>query len=175
MSITYTPEITFPLYQAVEYDEVVSEITSFLVSLAPEEVSAEATHNGYEPFYFGGLYPAISAFEQGSEEFPKQVDASLQPGIIDVGLRFYLLSMTADEDASPRAGAQREARRLHSVWRANLYNRLSENSTMEGRVHSVQIAATESADINRLGYAMAVDFDTNNYLWVHHSDVRIYL
>lgn len=175
MTLTYSPGITFPLHQAAEYDEVVSEITSFLVSLAPEEVSGEATHDGYEPFYFGNLYPAVAAFEQGSEESPKQVDSSIQPGVIDIGLRFYLLSITADEDASPRAGAQREARRLHAHWRRNLYDRLSENSTMQGRVHSVQVAGTESADLNRLGYAMAVDMDTGNYLWVHHSDVRVYL
>ena len=125
--------------------------------------------------YFGGLYPAVAAFEQGSEELPKEVESSPQPGVIDIGLRFYLLSITADEDSSPRAGAQREARRLHSLWRQNLYDTLSENTTMQGRVHAVEIAGTESADLNRLGYAMAVDMDTGNYLWVHHTDVRIRL
>jgi hypothetical protein len=180
MSTTYTPAIDFPLYQAREYDEVVSEIASFFVSLAPEEVSSEATHSGYEPFYFGGLYPAVAAFEQGYEEFPKQVERSIQPGVIDIGVRFYLLSITTDEfgndDASPRAGAQRDARRLHAAWRRRLYDRMEENSTMQGRVHAIQITGAESADMNRLGYAMAVDFDNpNNYLWVHHSDVRVYL
>lgn len=175
MSVTYTPRIDFPLGFANEYDEVVDEITSFLVSLAPNEVTAEATHDGYEPVYFGGNYPAIAAFEQGSEETPKQLESSPMPGMIDLGVRFYLLSVTADNDASPRAGAQREARRLHALWRKALMDRESDNTTMGGRVHSVSLMGSESADLNRLGYAMSVDLDTGNFLWVHHTDVRVYL
>lgn len=175
MSVTYTPQIAFPLGHAIEYDEVVQEITAFLVSLAPDDVSPDATHDGYEPFYFGGNYPAVAAFEQGSEELPKQLDASPQPGAIDFGVRFYFLSITAENDFSPRAGAQREARRHHAHFRRRLYDITQENTNMQGRVHAVQIQGTESADLNRLGYAMAVDQDTGNYLWVHHTDIRVYL
>jgi hypothetical protein len=175
VSVTYTSRIDFMLGLAQEYDEVVDEITSLLVSLAPDEVTPEATHDGYEPVYFGGLYPAIAAFEQGSEEDPKQLESSPLPGMIDIGVRFYLLSITADNDASPRAAAQKEARRLHAAWRKALRNPDAENTTMQGRVHYVSIQGTESADLNRLGYAMAVDQDTGNYLWVHHTDVRVYL
>lgn len=174
MSVLYTPRIDFPLGLATEYDEVVEEITSFLVSLAPDEVEQDAVHDGYEPFYFGGLYPAVAAFEQGAEEFPKQMENSPMPGAIDIGVRFYLLSVTAENDASPRANAQKEARRLHALFRKNLYDKSQENLTMQGRVHAVQIMGQESADLNRLGYAMSVDMDTGNYLWVHHTDVRVY-
>src|SRR5215208_187583 len=144
MAIPYLPQIDFILAHAVECDEVVDEICRFAVSLAPEEVSADATHTGYEPMYFGGLYPAVAAFEQGSEEFPKQVEGSPQPGRIDIGLRLYLLSITAENDASPRAGAQREASYLAARWRKNFYNPESENTTMQGRVHEVRINGTES-------------------------------
>ena len=120
------------------------------------------------------MYPALAAFEQGGEEHPKQVESSPQPGRIDIGLRFYLLSITAESDASPRAGAQREARRLAAIWRKNFYNVHDENTTMQGRVHDIRIAGWESADLNRLGYAMAVDMDTGNYLWVYHFDIEVY-
>lgn len=175
--------IDFALGHAIEYDEVVDEITSFLLSLVPPDIPPEGRHNGYEPFFFGGVLPAAAAYEILDEDEPRSLDNSIQPGVINTGLRFYLpslyISLSGDMDASPRAGAFKEARRLYARFRENLYRDPTDgNFNMQGRVQRIRIIRSEAGDHDRLGNSLAIDMDSDGnetVLMVRHVDVRVEL
>ena len=171
---------TSPLAYVAENDQVELELCRSLLALLPdEEFDQDGIHVGYEPFHFGGVFPSAAAYPLGSREDPKQVAGSPQPGVIEVGMRIYLPSILATPDgswdASPRKQAQFEARRLHSLWRKELYDPISQNSTLGGRVHRIEVARSFQGDMNRLGFAIAVDEETDSYLWVHDMGLRVYL
>ncbi len=168
--------IDFALGAAVEYDEVVESLTAFFLSLCPPDIVFDARHDGFEPMYYGGLFPAAACFEQAFEDEPKQMDASMQPGIIELGFRIYQPSVGPGLEQHARANAQRDTRRLEARFREKLYADPSNgNFNMQGRVHKIQLAGGESGDHDRLGFALAFDADTDSFLWVRHTDIRVTL
>jgi hypothetical protein len=178
--LTLEPQLPLRYYQ--EYDEVIFGLCGFFLDLCPGDVDQDAKHNGYEPIYYGGNFPAAACFELPFEDEPRRGDNTMQPGIVNLGFRFYLPSIITlgDDgfDASPRSGAQREGVRLHARWRENLLARPEDgNFNLQGRVHRISLLRGESGDMNRLGFALAVDYsdDANTILWVHHTDIRVEL
>jgi hypothetical protein len=59
-----------PLAYYQEYDEVILDLCQHFLDMCPPDVDAEAKHKGYEPFYFGGNFPAAAAFEMPFEDEP---------------------------------------------------------------------------------------------------------
>lgn len=180
--------IDYALFEAVEYDEVVDECTGHLLQCLPPDFSQDARHDGYEPFFFSGLFPAAAAYELLDEEEPRTADNTIQPGILNIGLRFYMpslyISALGDSiDASPRAGSFRELKRLYARFRENLYGKTEAdfalgNFNMQGRVNRIRIVRSEVGDHDRLGNSLAVDMDSDGnetVLAVRHIDVRFEL
>lgn len=168
--------IDFALGQAVEYDEVIDSLTAFFLGLCPDDIVSDARHDGFEPLNYGGLFPAAACFEQDYEDEPKTQEASMQPGIITIGFRIYEPSVGAGLEQHARARASKETRRLEARWREAIYaDPTTGNFNMQGLVTKIQLIRGESGDHDRLGFALAYDEDTESYLWVRHTDIRVTL
>lgn len=166
--------IAGPLALHDDYDEVVEEIVSHLLSLAPETPTVKAAHSG-EPLFFNKKFPAMAVMEIGNSEEPKGSDSSPQPGAIDLAIRFYNPSFGTLAERDGRKVSESATRKAYSGFRKRLHDPLAEAASMDGRVRWISLASSEAGDMDRFGNRRATDFDTDSTLWVHETRVRVYL
>ncbi len=168
--------IAGPLAIHPDYHEVVEEIVAHLLSLAPASPVVHATgrHAG-EPLFFNRAFPAMAVMELGNSEEPRGSEEGVQPGAIDLAVRFYNPSFGTLAERDGRKVSEAATRKAYAGFRRRLYEPASEASTMGGRVRWVALTSSSAGDMDRFGNRRATDFDTDSTLWVHQSDLRVFL
>ncbi len=165
---------THPQLRVVLYHEFWAEFAAHLLSLAPAEVAENARHEG-ETWNFYGNFPAVDVVEQGYPHVPTERHANQLPGQVDATVSFFYPSVGSLAEPDGAKYAEKVTRRLHSLWRAALYEPGGDAHNMGGRLERIEIISADAGDRDRFGNVRRGDNDTQNILWQHSTQVRAYL
>ena len=164
--------IVGPLALHDDYDEVVAEITAFLLSLSPVPVSAR---HDFPPFFHGKNFPAHNVYETGESEEPKGSNQSAMPGVIELNLDFVHPSFGTLAERDGAKSATLKPRKAYSDFRKALYDPLRTNDPMDGRVRWISLVSSDTSDYDAFGNPRGIELRTETLLLVRRAITRVYL
>lgn len=168
MTDTQTLRELRPLAHTMNYDEGSSFLEERFSGYLPvgEEELLKASY-AFDPYHFGGLFPAQSVEEDGST-YEGASDRSRLPGAMLFSVRFYYPSMPVRGERDGRAEAKSITRKLHGAWREAMLSDLD----LRRLIRDVRITTTEAGDVDAMG-GSRTDERGESILWMHRSVVQV--
>lgn len=155
-----------------DYNEVVEEIISHLLSFSPVP---EGSRYDAPPFFHGRNFPAHCVYETGDSEEPKGSQNSILPGVIDFHIDFVYPSVGTLAKKDGIASATLETRKVYSDFRKALYSSEAMRASMDGRVRFISLVSSDSGDFDAFGNPRGAELRTESILWVRRAITRVYL
>ena len=153
-----------------DYNEVVEEIISHLLSFSPVP---EGQRHDAPPFIHGRKFPAHCVYETGDIEEPKGSDSSTMPGVIGFNVDFVYPSVGTLAKRDGIASATLQTRQVYSDFRKNLHTGM--RRSMDGRVLRISLVSSDSGDFDAFGNPRGAELGTESILWVRRAICRVYL
>jgi len=152
--------------------------SGYLKTKAEDPPGPLAASFDYDPFIFGGKFPAQSVEDESGASYRGGSDRSQLPGTIPMAVRFYDVSLHLKRKVGPdgtlevrrdaRSAAKRRCRELFEAW----YEALRSDRELSKKVQSVEVVLLEAGDADAFGNERIDDTGTN-VLWCLLAHVEV--
>jgi hypothetical protein len=158
------------------YEEAASFLEdrfSKYLEVGPEPALVRAAYD-YDPYNFGGKFPALSVEEVGSS-YEGASDRSKLPGTMLLAVRIYDVALSRQSTTTEkwRDGRAQAKRRCREVWGAWL-EQLNNDKELRKLVRAAEPLTTEAGDADALGNSR-LDETGRHVLWTHRANLRVLL